>query len=229
MRVLRYPIVVLVAACILLLLIIVPNGRYYIVANGITAPAPGRISGSFTIRRSHLIDFKPGAPFIELAGGVRTKGSGGACLLAHAADLGLDQLAGKHCTRNSDCTVPQGSGTPNRSNWYGYCDVSANQCWVRPGPPVAQVPPNPADPKMANFCNRSIDYAPPNLWLAEVPHPANRAPLSVAAVPSAKQVRWRVAACLNGLNGANCVDIGQEVMGPVSCFDRDTGAACSKR
>lgn len=228
MTVFRVSVAIAVAAAILLLLTIVPSGRYYVVANDIKPPSHGAIDGSFTIRRSYLVGWKPGFPYITLAGGIATNGGGGACVLALPGDVGLTGLAGKHCTEQAHCATPgTEEGTPNPyRNWYGYCDVPTNKCWVRPGPPVPKDPVDPADATMANFCNRSGDYPPPpgKVWTAEVAHPAYRRPLNVAHMPPGnRQVRVRVSACLSDAKGVPCA---QSVMGKVACVDRVTGGAC---
>ncbi len=152
-------------------------------------PAGHKLVGSFKISTS------------PSQNAIRSNGTGGACLVADLNRFGFPQMPSRQdrkCTKNSDCT----EGLP--AKWSGYCDVDGEKtCWVRPGPDNAEL------------CNKSPNYTPPRVWEEDVDHPSNTTPFDLAkprypehaplesfsrAYP--RPVRWRVVACLNGIDPA---------------------------
>lgn len=157
---------------------------------------------------------------------IRSNGTGGACLVADLNRFEIPTMSGqdRKCARNSDCNV----GLPEK--WSGYCDVEGgNTCWVRPGPDSAEL------------CNKSPFYTPPRVWEQDVDHPSNTTPFDLAKPRYPEEapvesfssaypgpVRWRVAACLNGVDpttqqyyrGCGVIDtqyeeMRMEVLGPI--------------
>ena len=154
---------------------------------------------------------------------IRGNGTGGACLVADLNRFNFPTLSGgqsRKCTENSDCN----QGLP--SGWRGYCDADGERtCWVRRGP------------DKDDLCNKS----PFEPWEEGVDHPSNTTPFDLAkprypehaplesfsrAYPG--PVRWRVVACLNGIDpttqpyhpGCRVTDpehkeIRMEVFGPI--------------
>ena len=140
---------------------------------------PHRLQGSFKVSTS------------SSKNAILSKGTGGACLLAdlnHFCIPTMSAAKNRKCATNSDCTA----GLP--AKWSGYCHEEA--CWVRPGPDT-------------DLCNKS-PFVP---WAEDVDHPAPPDPfdLSVARYPEPTRlesfsrvypgpVKWRVVACLNGID-----------------------------
>jgi hypothetical protein len=175
------------------------------------SPAGHKLVGSFRISTSSSTNAIP------------SNGTGGACLVADLNRFGIPQMSAgqnRKCTKNSDCTV----GLPAR--WSGYCDVDGERtCWVRPGP------------DNDDLCNKS----PSIPWSEDVDHPAGKTPfdLSIPRYPEHAPlesfsstypgpVRWRVVACLNGIDpktqqyypGCKDIDVAHkemrmEVFGPI--------------
>lgn len=144
---------------------------------------PKKIQGSFRISSSPSHNAIP------------SPGTGGACLIADLNQFGIPEMPSgqnRKCEKNSDCKV----GLPER--WSGYCDVNGEKtCWVRPGP------------DNDDLCNKS----PSQPWAEDVDHPAGKVPfdLTVPRYPAPSplesfsavypgRIRWRVLACLNGVD-----------------------------
>jgi hypothetical protein len=144
--------------------------------------------------------------------GIPSNGRGGACLVFAAADLGLSEMAGTSCTKNSDCESTQNGNDGKPASAY-YCDGQTKSCWARPG----------SDLSGAETCNRPITMtaAALNPVPSTTAGPADAGTLGVK--PGAKV---RVLACVQatgaipGLTGTGCGSIDGtdriEVMGPVA-------------
>jgi len=179
-------------------------------------PAGHKLVGSFKISTS------------PSQNAIRSNGTGGACLVADLNRFDKPTRASngqnRKCTKNSDCKA----GLP--SSWSGYCDVDGGKtCWVRPGPGNAEL------------CNKSLNYTPPRVWEEDVDHPSNTTPFDLAKPRYPEHaplesfsrvypgpVRWRVVACLNGIDpttqqyypGCGVTDpehkeMRMEVLGPI--------------
>jgi hypothetical protein len=154
----------------------------------------GKITGSFVITTT-------GGPDSLLS-----NGAGGACLLVDLNRFNIPDtsgLADGKCTENSECQLNLPRGGLLESEWHGYCDPDEQVCWVRPG--------GPNDP---DLCNKQ-PFTP---WSETTKHSSNTEPfnlskpryeVSEAGLPGENllsfsqvypgPVRWRVAACLNGV------------------------------
>lgn len=117
----------------------------------------------------------------------------------------------RKCTKNSDCNEGL------RTGWSGYCDADGERTWwVRPGHGTTEL------------CNKSVDYAPPNVWEEDTKHPSNTTPFDLSkprypgkltqgkrtALESFSRafpgpVRWRLVACL--FNAATGMTTGASV------------------
>lgn len=168
---------------------------------------PAAIVGSFKVENSTLE-----------AGGIKTNGTGGACLVADLNEFGLPRMSNpdRMCSKNSECQsfYP----TMAQEGFVGYCDYKGDhKCWVRPG-------------DGPDLCNRSKDYTSPKIWDVNVHYPASQKQFGFTApryafesVPLTspagarivlrsfmdtyykhdKGIRWRVVACLNGTDPAS--------------------------
>ena len=163
------------------------DGPYYsIQADDIADSTITAVKGTFHMENATAAD------------GIPSTGSGGACLVFTAKDLGFTAMDAKKCTTNQDCYhdpedptatgadaykaysyVPAGS--TQRENSYGYCDTKNKQCWSKP------IEGNNA------VCNRPITMTAGTVN----PVPKNP-PGSVNVSKWVKQgAKVRVVACLN--------------------------------
>lgn len=185
------------------------------------SPAGHKLVGSFRISTSSSTNAIP------------SNGTGGACLVADLNQFDIPRMSSgqdRKCTKNSDCNEGL------RTGWSGYCDADGERtCWVRPGHGTTEL------------CNKSVDYAPPNVWEEDTKHPSNTTPFDLSkprypgkltqgkrtALESFSRafpgpVRWRVVACLNGIDlktqqyypGCKDIDVAHkemrmEVFGPI--------------
>ncbi len=124
--------------------------------------------------------------------GIETRGTGGACLVQLAKDLGGPDK----------CVTGDYSGAiAGVTGWYGYAEPGSapgsepgsGTCWVKPPTPRA--------------CNRTPDYLPngPKRWEISGTNPYRSnldfLPLAGPNKPTPGTVtHWRVIACLNGYN-----------------------------
>jgi len=201
-----------------------PTPRRKISAGAIkfsAATNPPKLQGSFRISTSPSRNAIP------------SNGIGGACLVADLNQFDIPRMSSgqdRKCTKNSDCNEGL------RTGWSGYCDADGERtCWVRPGHGTTEL------------CNKSVDYAPPNVWEEDTKHPSNTTPFDLSkprypgkltqgkrnALESFSRafpgpVRWRVVACLNGIDlktqqyypGCKDIDVAHkemrmEVFGPI--------------
>lgn len=166
--------------------------KYFTVRAGPVAPAKiAALSGDFELQE------------VSKTVGIPSTGSGGACLVFSAADLGIAKIAGSTCNINSDC---EDDGVAAY-----YCHAPSHSCWVRPK----------SDPKGDYTCNRPLVMSP------GVVNHAPKTPVDAATKLGLKPgVRVRVVACLNqkgfvpppNPNPTGCPSINGpdriEVMGP---------------
>ncbi|HET9355171.1 MAG TPA: hypothetical protein VFO42_03290 [Sphingomicrobium sp.] len=138
-----------------------PEDRFVVRAGPVANAQLGALSGTFQMLKS-------GAPDAIPSGG-----TGGACLVFAAADLGFTQMAANQCTTNLQCSTNE--------NPVGYCDTGTGTCWSRPNRPNAR----------AALCNAGITLTPNALTPVPV-QPSDAGQFGVA--PGAKV---RVVACLN--------------------------------
>lgn len=111
---------------------------------------------------------KSGAP-----DAIPSSGTGGACLVFPAADLGYPRMAAKTCTTNQQCYTGEGERA-------AYC-ASDNTCWARPRLDI-----------YGQFtCNRPITMTPATL------NPVPKRPLDAGVLDVKAGARVRVVACLN--------------------------------
>jgi hypothetical protein len=164
--------------------------RYVIEPGRVFLRGPGLLSGDFIVKKVPAIGFKSSPPFFKLNGDATSVG--GACLIADPVELGISELIGKTCTKNSECPLDSARGWGS----YGYCDVDAGKCWVRPGPGA------PGTAAAAPFCNRSNDYAGNPAWSVG-PHQVNRDLLNVGP-PGGHIVHWAIVACQNLDGSKDC-------------------------
>lgn len=104
---------------------------YTVTADDITNAKLTAVSGTFQMLAA------------TAATGIQSSGSGGACLVFTAKDLGFSTMDGKKCTSNTDCSNPPTSpaddpvsytppGADHPENRFGYCDTKNKQCWSKP-------------------------------------------------------------------------------------------------
>jgi hypothetical protein len=148
------------------------------------------------------------------ADGIPSDGTGGACLVFAAADLGYPAMAAKSCTTNKSCATGE-IGTDGTAASATYCDGKTHSCWAKPGSNGAALA----------LCNKGIKMKPDDLNFAPADPPAGKGPIDAGKwVKPGAQVR--VVACLQridavkgpGGNGCPTVDGDAriEVMGPVA-------------
>jgi hypothetical protein len=116
--------------------------------------SPDGLSGSFKISTSFSKNAIP------------SDGTGGGCLVADLNQFDIPRMSSgqdRKCTKNSDCNEGL------RTGWWGYCDADGERtCWVRPGHGTTEL------------CNKSVDYAPPNVWEEDTKQPSNTTPFDLS-------------------------------------------------
>jgi len=154
----------------------------------------GKLVGSFKHERGW---FSYNGSFFFVTG-VRSHGTGGACLLG-----GVDNANGSPatCDPKKDATEECSPQFPNSmKGWAAYC-APEGTCWARPFTPVDRDNFNlsAATPTFAS-CNRSFEPLDPTTgspWDLNTTYPSN-APMDGKA-----SRHWRVMACVNGVDPAN--------------------------
>ena len=167
-----------------------PEDRFTVRAGPVSNAQLASLEGTFQMLRSGAPDAIP------------SSGTGGACLVFAAADLGYPRMAAKQCTTNQQCYTGEGERA-------AYC-ASDNTCWARPRLDV-----------YGQFtCNRPITMTPAAL------NPVPRQPVDAGVLEVKAGAKVRVVACLNKgappwpNNKAPCAHRDHagriEVLGPVA-------------
>lgn len=125
---------------------------------------------------------------------IPSEAMGGACLIADLNPFGTPRRG--VCTTDEQCAASLSPG--QRANgWYSYCVVEFDRitaqgktpkgkCWTRPGPPPS-------------YCTMATDSP----WKdgIDVRVPAKGVAPLYSPWSTGAEVRWRVRACLNGIDG----------------------------